>query len=361
MTRLFAPGIFKLAAIVLGEASRRASEHRSPHPSAIDLNLTFSGFVLAVIAALGSAAAHAQSTAAYPTKPVRLIIPYAPGGGTDLIGRSLAQKLTENLGQTVFVENRPGANGNLGMEAAAKSPADGYTLVYALFAQFAVNPFLYPKLAYDPVRDFAPITLLVRSPYVLVTHPSLPVKSTRELIALAKARPGQLVLASAGSGSGAHLAAEMLRMMTGIDFIHVGYKGAGPLLIDLVAGHTQFSFATWSSGGPHVKSGRLRGLAVTTAKRASALPDLPAISETVPGYDIAVWYGVVAPAGTPREIISRLNGEIVRVLAAPDFRQRIVGEAVEPIGSTPEQFADYIRTEMTKWSKVVKEAKVKID
>ena len=317
--------------------------------------------MLAFVAALASATVFAQAKPAYPVKPVRLIIPYAPGGGTDLIGRSLAQKLSENLGHTVFVENRPGANGNLGMEIAAKSAPDGYTLVYALFAQFAVNPFLYPKLGYDPVRDFAPITLLVRSPYVLVTHPSLPVKSTRELIALAKARPGELVLASAGSGSGAHLAAEMLKVMTRVNFLHVPYKGAGPLLIDLVAGQTQFSFATWSSGGPHVKSGRLRGLAVTTAKRAPALPALPAISETVPGYDIAVWYGVVAPAGTPRDIIAKLNSEIVRVLAAPDFRSRIVGEAVEPIGSTPEQFADYIRTEMAKWSKVVKEANVRID
>ena len=247
------------------------------------------------------------------------------------------------------------------METAAKSPPDGYTLVYALFAQFAVNPFLYPRLGYDPVRDFAPVTLLVRSPYILVTHPSLPVKTTKELIALAKARPGQLVLASAGSGSGAHLSAEMLKMMAKIDYVHVPYKGAGPLLVDLVAGHTQLSFATWSSAGPHIRSGRLRGLGVTTAKRAPALPELPAISETVPGYDIAVWYGVVAPAGTPRDIVMKLNSEIVRVLGAPDFRDRIVGEAVEPIGSTPEQFAEYIKSEMTKWSKVVKEAKVRID
>ncbi len=327
---------------------------------------TFDRWILAGLAAAASAVANAQapvagSAQAYPARPIRLIVPYTPGGGTDLIARSLAQKLTESLGQQVIVENRPGANGNIGMEFVAKSAPDGYTIVFALFAQYAVNPHLYSKLPYDPLRDFAPITLLARSPYVLVVHPALPVKSTRELIALAKARSAQLSYSSAGYGSGANLCGEMLKSMARIDLVHIPYKGAGALLPDLIAGHVPVSFATWSSSGPYVRSGRLRALAVTTAKRVPVLPDLPAISETLPGYDLSVWYGIAAPAATPREIVGRLNAEIVRALGAPDFRQRIEVDAVEPIGSTPEQFGDYIRSEFVKWAKVIKEAGLKIE
>ena len=308
----------------------------------------------------GGASAFA-SAQAYPTRPIRLVVPYPAGGGGDLLARPLAQSLTETLGQQVIVENRGGAGGNLGMELVAKSPPDGYTLVLGLTAQFAVNPSLYPKMPYDPVKDFAPVTLLVRNPYLLLVHPTLPVRSVKELIALAKARAAQLAFASAGNGSGAHLSGEMLKTMAGIDIVHVPYKGAAPAITDLIAGQVQVSFTVWRSSGPHVKAGRLRALGVTTANRAPALPDLPAIAETLPGYDLPVWYGVAAPAGTPREIIARLNAEILRTLATPDSRKRMAMDAAEPIGGTPEQFGDYIRSEIVKYAKIVKESGAKID
>mgnify|MGYP001573040734 FL=1 len=314
--------------------------------------------MVAVMLAGASAFASAQ---AYPTRPIRLVVPYPAGGGGDLLARPLAQSLTETLGQQVIVENRGGAGGNLGMELVAKSPPDGYTLVLGLTAQFAVNPSLYPKMPYDPVKDFAPVTLLVRNPYILLVHPTLPVRSVKELIALAKARAGQLAFASAGNGSGAHLSGEMLKTMAGIDIVHVPYKGAAPAITDLIAGQVPVSFTVWRSSGPHVKSGRLRALGVSTANRAPALPDLPAIAETLPGYDLPVWYGVAAPAGTPREIIARLNAEILRTLATPDSRKRMAMDAAEPIGGTPEQFGDYIRSEIVKYAKIVKESGAKID
>ncbi len=314
--------------------------------------------MVTVMLAGASAFASAQ---AYPTRPIRLVVPYPAGGGGDLLARPLAQSLTETLGQQVIVENRGGAGGNLGMELVAKSPPDGYTLVLGLTAQFAVNPSLYPKMPYDPVKDFAPVTLLVRNPYILLVHPTLPVRSVKELIALAKARAGQLAFASAGNGSGAHLSGEMLKTMAGIDIVHVPYKGAAPAITDLIAGQVPVSFTVWRSSGPHVKSGRLRALGVSTANRAPALPDLPAIAETLPGYDLPVWYGVAAPAGTPREIIARLNAEILRTLATPDSRKRMAMDAAEPIGGTPEQFGDYIRSEIVKYAKIVKESGAKID
>ena len=313
-----------------------------------------------IAAALAGSSAFANAQA-YPTRPIRLVVPYPAGGGGDLLARPLAQSLTETLGQQVIVENRGGAGGNLGMELVAKSPPDGYTLVLGLTAQFAVNPSLYPKLPYDPAKDFAPVTLLVRNPYVLSVHPTLPARSVKELIALAKARPGQLAFSSAGNGSGAHLCGEIMKTMAGIKIVHVPYKGAAPAMTDLIAGQVQFSFLSWRSSGPQVKSGRLRALGVSTANRSPALPDLPAIAESLPGYDLPVWYGVAAPAGTPREIIARLNTEILRMLATPDFRQRMEADAAEPIGGTPEQFGDYIRSEIVKYAKVVKESGAKID
>jgi tripartite-type tricarboxylate transporter receptor subunit TctC len=315
-------------------------------------------FLLAV--ASWTSAAFAQTTS-YPVKPIRLIIPYPPGGGTDVIARPLAQKLSENLGQQVIVDNRGGAGGNIGMEFVAKSAPDGYTLVVGLTAQLAVNPSLFPKLPYDPLKDFAPITLLGDQPYLLVVHPSVPAKSVKEFIGLAMARPRQLAYASSGNGSGAHLAGEMLKTMAHIDIVHVPYKGAGQAMPDFIAGQVQFSFITHTSSGPLVQSGRLRALGVTTVKRSPALPDLPAIAETVPGYDSAVWYGVLAPAGTPREIVARLNSEILRVLGSPDFRQRFTMAAVAPIGSTPEQLGEYIKSEIARWAKLVKESGARID
>jgi tripartite-type tricarboxylate transporter receptor subunit TctC len=297
----------------------------------------------------------------YPSKPIRLVLPYPPGGGTDVIARPLAQKLTEQLGQQVIVDNRGGAGGNIGMEFVAKSPADGYTLLFALTAQYAVNPSLYPKLSYDPIRDYAPISLLANAPYLLVVHPALPAKSVAELVALVKARPGQLSYSSSGNGSGAHLAGEMLRSLARVEIVHVPYKGAGPAMPDLIAGQVQLSFITYTAAGPHIKTGRLRALGVTTANRSPTLPDLPAIGETVAGYDSAVWYGFAAPAGTPLEIVSKLNAEVLRVLAAPDFRSRITLEAVSPIGSTPEEFGSFMKSEIVRWAKVVKDSGAKVD
>ncbi len=297
----------------------------------------------------------------YPSKPIRLVLPYPPGGGTDVIARPLAQKLTEQLGQQVIVDNRGGAGGNIGMEFVAKSPADGYTLLFALTAQYAVNPSLYPKLPYDPVRDYAPISLLANAPYLLVVHPALPAKSVAELVALVKARPGQLSYSSSGNGSGAHLAGEMLRSLAHVEIVHVPYKGAGPAMPDLIAGQVQLSFITYTAAGPHIKTSRLRALGVTTAKRSPTLPDLPAIGETVAGYDSAVWYGFAAPAGTPPEVVAKLNIEVLRVLAAPDFRSRITLEAVSPIGSTPEEFGSFMRSEIVRWAKVVRDSGAKVD
>jgi len=312
---------------------------------------------LSFVAALGAAIAQP-----YPTKPVRLVIPYPPGGGSDTIGRPLAQKMSEGLGQQVVVENRGGANGNIGMEAVARAAPDGYTIVFALSAQLAVNPGLYQKLPYDPVRDYAPITLLGAGGYILVVHPSLPVKSVKELIALAKTRPGQIAYSSSGNGSGGHLAAELLNSMAGIRMLHVPYKGGGPALMDLIAGQVQVLFSTQLASWPHVQSGRIRALAVSTAKRPASLPDLPTVAEAgVPGYDSGVWYGVLAPAGTPREIIMRLNGEIVRVLNHPDYRGLLVNNTIDPIGSTPEQLGQFIKSELVKWAKVVKDAGVRVD
>jgi tripartite-type tricarboxylate transporter receptor subunit TctC len=315
----------------------------------------------AMIAAALAAASALANAQAYPSRTIRLVVPYPAGGGGDLLARPLAQSLTETFGQQVIVENRGGAGGNLGMEFVAKSPPDGYTLVLGLTAQYAVNPSLYPKLPYDPVRDFAPVSLLVRNPYVLSVHPTLPARSVKELIALAKARAGQLAFSSAGNGSGAHLCGEMMKTMAGINIVHVPYKGAAPAMTDLIAGQVQSSFLSWRSSGPHVKSGRIRALGVSTANRPPALPDLPAIAETLPGYDLPVWYGVAAPAGTPKEIVARLNTEILRLLATADFRQRMEADAAEPIGGTPEQFGDYIKSEIIKYAKVVKESGAKID
>ncbi|MGH8660988.1 MAG: Bug family tripartite tricarboxylate transporter substrate binding protein [Burkholderiales bacterium] len=312
-----------------------------------------------IIALCAACAAIAQP---YPQKPVRLVIPYPPGGGSDTIGRPLAQKLAEGLGQQVVVENRGGANGNIGMEHVARAAPDGYTIVLALTAQLAINPALYGKVPYDPVRDYAPITLFGTGTYILVVHPSLPVKSVKELVALARARPGQIAYSSSGNGSGGHLAAELLSSMAGITMLHVPYKGGGPALVDLIAGQVQVLFSTQLASWPHIRSGRIRALAVSTAKRPASIPDLPTVAEAgLPGYDAGVWYGILAPAGAPREIIGRLNAEIVRALNLPDYRKFLVSNAIDPIGSLPEELGRYIKSELVKWAKVVKDAGVRVD
>ncbi len=309
----------------------------------------------------------------YPAKPVRMVIPYPPGGGTDIIARPLAQLMSATMGQPIIIENRGGAGGNIGMESVAKAPPDGYTLIFAITAQLAVNPSLYPKLPYDMVRDFAPIALVGIAPYLLVVHPALPVRSVKELVALARAQPASqlgsqsasqfiaLSYGSAGNGSGSHLAGEMLNMMAGVKSVHIPYKGGAPAMTDLVAGQLQLSYLTFTSTNGFIRAGRLRALGVTTAKRSPALPDLPAIAETVPGYDSAVWYGALVPAGTPPEIIARLNREFNAALKNNELRQRLIPEAFEPLGSTPEHLGDYIKSEIARWARVVKATGMKID
>jgi tripartite-type tricarboxylate transporter receptor subunit TctC len=311
-----------------------------------------------LLCALVAGAAFAQP---YPAKPVRLVLPYPPGGGSDTIARPLAQRLSENLGQPVVVDNRGGAGGNVGMEVVARASPDGYTIVLALTAQLAVNVSLFRKLPYDPVRDYEPITLLGSGPYLLIVHPSLPVTTVKELVALARARSGELTYGSAGNGSGAHLATELLKTMTGINMLHVPYKGGGPALVDLLAGQVQVLFATHLTSWPHVQGGRARALAVSTARRATGL-ELPTMAEAgVPGFDSGVWYGILAPAGTPREIIARLNTEIARVLNQPDYRKLLVANSIEPIGSPPEELGRFIKSEIAKYAKVVKAAGLRID
>lgn len=298
---------------------------------------------------------------AYPVKPIRVVIPYPPGGGSDIIARPLTQLMSASMGQQIVVENRGGAGGNLGMDAVAKSPPDGYTLIWGITAQLAVNPSLYPKLSYDLMRDFAPISLLGIAPYVMVAHPALPVKSVKDLVALARAQPATLTFGSAGNGSGAHLAGAMLNSMANVKTVHVPYKGGGPAMIDLVAGQLQLSYLTFTSSSGFIRSGRLRALGVTTAKRSAALPDLPAISETVPGYDSAVWYGVLAPVGTPSDIIARLNREFLTALKNTELRQRLLAEAFEPIGTPPEELGSYMKSEMARWAKLIKATHTRID
>jgi tripartite-type tricarboxylate transporter receptor subunit TctC len=293
---------------------------------------------------------------------VRLVVPYPPGGGADTLARPLVQKLTESLGQQIIVDNRGGAGGNVGMELVAKAPPDGYTLAFALTAQLAVNPALFKKLPYDPVRDYEPISLLASGPYLLVVHPSLPVKSVKDIIALAKSRRGQIQYASSGNGSGGHLAAELLKSMAKIDMMHIPYKGGGQALIDVLAGQVQILFAPPASCAQYVQAGRLRAIAVSTAKRSAALPNVPTIAESgLPGYDSGVWYAAVAPAGTPKDIVGKLHGEFVRALNTPDYHRLLVQNAIDPIGSTPEELGRFIKSELAKWAKVVKDANVHVD
>ena len=319
------------------------------------------GVVWCVIAQAVVPAAAQTTPPAYPAKSIRLVLPYPPGAGTDLHARALAQKLTEAMAQTVIVDNRGGANGIPAMEFVAKSAPDGYTLVYALPAQFAVNPALYPKLPYDTLRDFEPVMLVARTPLVLFAHPSVPVKSVSELIKLAKSKRDNLVLASAGSGSAGHLCLELFKNLTGAQILHVPYKGAAPSMIDLIAGQAQLSFLAWSTAGGFVKPGKLRALGVTSAKRAAALPDLPAIAETLGGYDIANWYGIAGPKGVQKQIVTKINAEALRALGAPDLRMAFEKEAIDLIGSTPEEFGNYLKSELVNWGALVKSSGLKVD
>jgi len=313
----------------------------------------FTSFAARVaVAALAFTAACAAAQG-YPAKPVRFVVPYAPGGSTDTLARTIGVKLTNLLGQQVVVDNRPGASGNIGMEIVARALPDGYTIVLGYIANLAIDPSLYAKMPYDPVRDFAPITELASSPNVLVAHPSVPVTSFRDL--LVKAKQGQYNFASAGVGSVGHLTGELLNQMAGIRMVHVPYKGSGQAVTDLLGGHVQLMFSGFSSTLPHIRAGRLRALAVTGAQRSPAAPDVPTIAESgFPGFEATAWYGVLAPAKTPKPVVSRLHDDIVKVLQEPDVKNRLSGLGFEIVGSTPEQFSAYIKSEIKKWAKAVK-------
>lgn len=298
----------------------------------------------------------------YPVKPVRFIAPNLPGGPTDILARIIAQKLSDGLGQPVIVENRAGAAGNIGTEVAAKSPPDGYTLLSGNIATFGANVSLYKRLGFDPVKDFAPVVLVATQPNILVVHPSLPVTSVKDLIALARARPGQLNYAGSGIGAVAHLAAELFKNATGTSIVHIAYKSAAPALTDLISGQTQLMFATSLSVQPHLQAKRLRPLAVTTPQRARAFPELPTVAEAgVPGFEATTWHGVLVPAGTPAAIVGKLNAEINRLLQSPDVRERIGGLGGEIVGGTPKEFAEHIQREIARWAKVIKAAGIQLE
>jgi len=312
---------------------------------------------LALSIAACSSAASAQN---YPAKPIRLIAPFPPGGSTDLLARIMAQKLDEALGQQVVVENRAGAGGNIGVEYVAKSAPDGYTLVFGHIGTFGFGPSLYQKLPYDPVKDFAPITLCAMVPNMLVVHPALPARTVKELVALAKARPGQMNYGSSGNGSASHLATEYFKLLSKTEITAIPYKGTGPLVTDLIAGQTSLTITGVPPLYPFVQSGRLRGIAVGSVKRLALMPDLPTIAEAgVPGYESSTWFGPLAPVKTPREIVVRLNTEILKILQRPDIKSRFASEGAEGLGSTPEEFGAYIKSEIDRWGKVIKAAGVR--
>jgi tripartite-type tricarboxylate transporter receptor subunit TctC len=320
-------------------------------------------FALPVIAALlFCGVVFAQGAAEnYPARPVRIVIGLAPGGGTDLQARLFAQKLSENLGRPFVVENRTGAGGTIAYAQIAKSPPDGYTLL-GVTSGYTITPAVYSNLPYDPVKDFAPISLVAQAPFLFLTHPSLPVRSVKDLLALARTRPAMLDCGTAGHGSSTHMAFELFRTMAGVNITHIPYKGTGPALIDVMAGQVHMLFGNVLSTLTHVKSGRLRALAVTTAKRSRVLPDLPTVSESgVPGYENSTWFGLLAPAGTPAAVLNKLNAELVKTSRSPDIVERLAPDGGEPVGSTPEQFSRHLALEITRWRKVVKDAGMKVE
>lgn len=315
--------------------------------------------MLAAGLAGAGARAAADASASYPNRPVRLIVPYAPGGGADTLARGIGQKLSAALGQAVVIDNRGGGGTIIGSDLAAKAVPDGHTIIIVA-STHAVVSSLYKKLPYDPIRDFAPVIRIASAPNILALHPSVPAGSVKELVALARSRPGQLVYASSGNGGGSHLAMELLKSMARIDLVHVPYKGSGPALVDLLSGQANLMFGGMIATLAQVRSGRLKAVAVSSAKRSPTIPELPTIAESgYPGYEAATWYGVLAPAGTPAPIVRKLNAEISRILKLPEVRERMTGVGAEPVGSTPEEFAAYIKSEVAKWAKVIKESGVR--
>ena len=298
----------------------------------------------------------------YPARPIRMIIGFPPGGGTDIIGRIVAQRLSEVLGQQILPDNRGGAAGQIAAELAAKAPPDGYTVMMAHIAAISILPSLVARLPYDPQKDFSPISLVAIGPNLLVVHPSLPVRSVKELIGLAKARPGQLYFASPGSGSVQHLAGELFKLEARVDMVHVPYKGSGQSIVDLVAGNVHLNFDSVPPVLPHVRSGRLRALAVTSEKRFSILPDIPTVTEGgVAGFDLSTWWGLVAPAAVSKDVIARLEAETVKLLRQPDVKEKIAFAGADTVGSTAEEFAAFIRAERAKYARIVKDANIRIE
>ena len=315
-----------------------------------------------VVALALAAFALGAAAQGYPTKPVRIINPFAPGGATDQLARLMAQKLTELWGQSVVVENRPGASGAIGLEAVAKSAPDGYTLAIATQTTHAANPALYAKLPYDPVRDFAPLTLAGSTPLALMVQPSLGVTDVAGLIAYMRANPGKLTYASGGNGTSQHLTMELLKSMTGTFIVHIPYKGAGPALADFLGGQTNVMFDNLPTAMPHVKSGKVRALAVSTAKRSALAPDLPTMAESgLAGFDLATWFAFYTPAATPKEVTAKIAADMQRVLAQPDVKQRLLAVGVDVVGSTPDELAGFQRAELAKWAKIVKDSGAKVD
>ena len=323
------------------------------------MSLRYALRALTMVGLASVTSAFAQST--YPTKPIRLINPFPPGGGATIMGRVIAQELTERLGQSVVFDNRGGAGGIIGMEIAARSAPDGYTLTMATASTVTIHPLL-SKVPFDPVKDFAPVSHVSNVPLLLVVHPSVAAKSTKEFIALLKAQPGKLNFASSGKGTISHLAGELFKFNTGVNMVHVPYRGGGPALVDVLGGQVQINFANILSSLPHVKGGRLRGLAVTSAKRSSAITELPTVTESgLPGYEVVQWNGVLAPARVPAAIVARLNSEIERMLALPEMKSRLAADGADAAGGPPEKFAAFIRSDIDKWTKVIKAANVQVD
>jgi len=313
----------------------------------------------ALFSALAGANAFGQE---YPVRAVRLIIPFAPGGSNDILGRLIAARLTDTLGQQVVPDNRAGAGGTIGAELAAKSPPDGYTVVIGHIGTLAVNPTLYKKLSYDPLKDFQPISLIAKVPNIMVVHPTVPAKSVKELVALARSHPGALIYGSGGNGGAGHLATEYFRLLAKIQLVHVPYKGTGPAIIDLLAGQTQLVFAGVPGISGQVRGGKLRALGVSTTKRLAVFPDVPTIAEAgVPGYEATQWYGVLAPAGVAKPIVARLNQDILKVLQTREMQERLAADGAEPLPSTPEEFHTFIKAEIARWAPVIKAAQIKAD
>ena len=316
---------------------------------------------LLAAALFASTGAMGQGAAQFPNKPIRMIVPFAPGGATDYMARTIAQKMSESMGQPVVVENKPGANAIVGTDAVAKSAPDGYVLVLCAFGH-ATNPYLLTKMPYDTLKDLAPVTLLVTGPLMLAVNPSIPGNSLRELVTYMKANPGKLNYASGGSGSSQHFAGELFQSMTGTRMVHIPYKGTAPAYVDLLSGQVSMIFDNMVTALPQVKAGKMKALGVSSAQRAEQAPDVPTIAEAgVPGYETGIWHGFLTTGGTPRDIVAKLNSEIVRAVHSPDVKAAFLSRGLVPVGNTPEQFDAFIRNEMSKWSKVIKDAGIKAD